>query len=1191
MWTPRRIGLLLLGFFTFFAVYAVYSRALGWLDGLPQLPVEKLPPKDGKGNQPVLPTRSDISPTEQKIIDAFGPNAAERSSVYAMKLVFMNGDMPVLIATGPLTSKPGSTKVSLVPFSMAVFGKAPPPHLRKPGETVEISTFHADKAILEYDQSIYTPQDMSKAKLVRMELVSDPEEALPDKRRGMVHITNNQRSSDPNQMLVIRTPGPMFYRDVKALKNPDSGPDVWTDAPVEVVDRNNLPHPFGQPSPETAAARGAELRDPAAVSEILLARRLPPPTLTGVGMKIFFEQEKPASAPKAEKKPGSGASGVRRIELTEKVLINLWVDSSTSLSPEPNPPGKPAAAKSANPLAVVEPPPAAAAVVGGLLDGVQTVKHFNRALLQIETLGPFAYDAATNIARFDVIAQANPDVPNDVQVSRVLPSGGQHNLFSEVLEIKFAGAPTAGPTPAPAKPAESTSGPAFEKLHAWTTTPGRFLSFTMSSEPTGQQPQAHPEGPNRRVTQPDQLIAFGEDLVYDQPLGRTILQGSPLYVLRDRNVLKAGEPLTRQKGTLVMEPGPDKTTMMTVNGPGQLEIFDAEAGAVTLQASWEKSLEQVKERIENREVDVLTFKMNSKIEDKRADYWLKGNTIKLWLEGNNNDKSPKPQGSNQPLPRHVQSVGDVTAHATDFDVEQADQLNMFFKDGVRPTAASVPPASPAVPGAPLPRSDSATPQAANPTTPTPSQPANAPSRQKPPMKMTARLIDTYILRMPPTSTDSKGGGVRYELESVHCEDRVSVHQDPTEADKPRGVDILGQTLDVKQFPQGSQLRVVGNEEKPGEVHYENISIIGPNVFIDQLHNRTKVEGRGVLQMPSNSDFNGNELAQQEDVKIFWRDGMDFAGALKNAEFRGKVVATQGESWVTCHRMLVGFDRPIYFNQMKKPGEPASGNKENAKIQSVRCEPAPGDALEDGMRSNHVYFNEVKHDPITNAVVKSQLLQAEELTLTAHGKDREQYNKVFAYGQGVVRIWQLGQKDWEAPANPDKPMPSGTLVSAPKKEQDEEEKLTVVEYGKRMTVDDKKTFQEAVFHDNITVIHVPTKDPNANFKLHQLPPGSMLLKCVNTLKVSAHRPPNAKPTQSMFAEGNAYIRTDEYEGWGETIEYDGRWIILKGNATAPARIMSRFKNTESSGGVIRLDRTNNNVQVNNGVSGQIQSPKK
>src|SRR5262249_35068560 len=138
------------------------------------------------------------------------------------------------------------------------------------------------------------------------------------------------------------------------------------------------------------------------------------------------------------------------------------------------------------PLGPADPPGAAAGVVGGLMHAALVARQLEKALLQIETLGPFAYDVEKNVARFDVLPQANPNLLNDVQVTRPPARGGQTRLFSQVLEIEFHGPPT-GQQPAPQPGEAEAAGPTFKKLHAWTHTPGRYL--TVSAE--GEQLEAY----------------------------------------------------------------------------------------------------------------------------------------------------------------------------------------------------------------------------------------------------------------------------------------------------------------------------------------------------------------------------------------------------------------------------------------------------------------------------------------------------------------------------------------------------------------------------------------------------------------------------------------------------------------------------------------------------------------------------
>ena len=73
--------------------------------------------------------------------------------------------------------------------------------------------------------------------------------------------------------------------------------------------------------PTPKEAKGDELRHETVVARILQGLQPPPPTVTAVGMKVYCEPEKPGAA--SAKKGSAGFSGVRKIELLEKVLINV----------------------------------------------------------------------------------------------------------------------------------------------------------------------------------------------------------------------------------------------------------------------------------------------------------------------------------------------------------------------------------------------------------------------------------------------------------------------------------------------------------------------------------------------------------------------------------------------------------------------------------------------------------------------------------------------------------------------------------------------------------------------------------------------------------------------------------------------------------------------------------------------------
>jgi len=1242
VWTPRRVLLLLGGILFFGGVYGVYARFLGWLDGLPQLPPAMLAKDEDGPAPPVAP----VSPTVQRLIEAFGPNCPESrdDKVYETRLEFRTGESSVVLASGPPPANPNSNRVTLTPFSLAVFGKPKPTHLRQPGEAVEISTFHADKAILEFDRLIHSPTDMNKAKLLRLELISEPELAVPDKRRGLVHVTNNQRSADPNRQIVLNTPGPVFYRDPKNVETkPAAGPDIWTDAAIALVDKYNLPRAGAAFAPATAAASGPELRVAAAVPEILLGQRLPPPTVTAVGMRIYLETDDKTPGKPAPKKAQGGTGGVRRIELLERVLFNLWVDPRQGMLSTAGPaankaaPGQPPVAV----VATADPPSATAAVVGGPFVGVQVLSRLNKALLQVETLGPFAYDVEKSLARFDVLPRADTDQPNDVQVYRILPRGGSQELFSQVLEIEFDG-PLTGERPkdevrpAAPKPAAPNpdGGPAFKRLHAWTYTPKRLLTVSSSDrDEYGQNTGG--------------LLAYGQDLVHEQAANYTTLRGAPLHVRRSNpprpgdkpgvskpggtHVLMAGTP--DAPATLVMKPDdtPDKAMTATVHGPGRIELFDSGSGGNTVHATWQTSFAQTKEFIQHRELDLYTFTDGAKFEDTSADYWLKGRVLKLWLEGGG--KAGGKAGGSQPLPHRLQAVGQVTSHSTDIEVEHADHLNVLFRDGIAPLAPARA-ATPAPVAAPLPTPVIAK-ATAGPAPKSAAAPPPEPAKPKPPMRLWARVIDTWVVRYPvppvpraAAPADRPGeGSMKYDLEKARCEGPVGthpiVHQDPDAPEKPRGLDIFGQVLLVDHTPDGSVMTVTGTEQTLAQVHHEGTSILGPKVVIDQLLNRVEVEGRGSLVMPAGSDLNGGELKPPAppkagvvaadarppaEVVVHWRDEMKFSGADRRAEFIGKVRALQGDSYVICHTMQVVFDRPIYFNQVRRPNDPPpkaatprpatkdGKDANNPKIEIVYCYPAPEEAKDEPAGANVVIYSEVTRDP-TGRVAKAQHVTARSLTMKAQERDArgEPYQQVEGEGPGTVRIWQAGQKDAAGPGAPPPPPPAAQPgvarppTPAPAKEPETEMKLTIVHFGNRMVVKDKaKIYQEGVFYDTIEVIHAPADSPTEQIDKHRLPHGAVRLTCANKLVVSTYRKdPAAPPVQSMYAYGNAYIRSDDYDGWGETVTSDGRFVVLYGSGDALARIYSRFKGNENTGRKITYDRMSGGYGVEGSSGATIQ----
>jgi lipopolysaccharide export system protein LptA len=424
---------------------------------------------------------------------------------------------------------------------------------------------------------------------------------------------------------------------------------------------------------------------------------------------------------------------------------------------------------------------------------------------------------------------------------------------------------------------------------------------------------------------------------------------------------------------------------------------------------------------------------------------------------------------------------------------------------------------------------------------------------------------------------------------------------------------------IDHAAEGSILTVHGWTNRPGEVHHEGTSLIGPWIKIDQVHNLAVIEGRGSMAVPATTDLAGNTLRQPEPIVIHFRDGMTFKGALRTAEFFGKVSVSQGDAGLTCHTMRVIFDRPVYFTSWRAEGGPSNTRsapsrpnsvaapspaaeslrvpqggavaaavpeREAPRIESVHCYPCPADSAEH-FRETLVYFHQIDRDPQTGRLLRQQMLEAQELTLLAQARDHEQgapYRFLEAHGPGVVRIWGLGVNETLG-SSPLTAAEQSSAVSPPAEMQ-----LTVVHFSRRMIAKDKgRTYREATFYDNVQLIHVPTEDPHLEIKRPELPPRAVLLTCQSRLVVWTYRRGTDPPRQHMHAYGNAYLQSEEYAGAGEVIKNDGKLVTFEGSGATPARIRRRYRGDEQTAQRIIYDRATQQFTVEGSLGGAILAP--
>lgn len=103
------------------------------------------------------------------------------------------------------------------------------------------------------------------------------------------------------------------------------------------------------------------------------------------------------------------------------------------------------------------------------------------------------------------------------------------------------------------------------------------------------------------------------------------------------------------------------------------------------------------------------------------------------------------------------------------------------------------------------------------------------------------------------------------------------------------------------------------------------------------------------------------------------------------------------------------------------------------------------------------------------------------------------------------------------------------------------------------------------------MHVPADHIDAAPDRNKLPAGSMRLQCAERLVVSSHKKPGQPTVQRLDGYGNAYIRSDQYDGWGESVSSDGPLVTLRGGMSTLALITNRYDNTRTSGQVLVYNR--------------------
>ncbi len=878
-----------------------------------------------------------------------------------------------------------------------------------------------------------------------------------------IRVRNNRRTAARDDDLLVEIhPGPVYFDEPRHL--------IWTNDDVRLWDYQSKPKP-------------AEIK--------------------GHGMEMELQVDGPAPGPRApagRKARGDSITGVKSIVLHSGVSMSLYVDGQS---------GFPGGARGQ---------PAGPAP--GKRPGADAAAAPEKAHVVITAPGKFRYDVFKDydLARFDVAEDADGRSPQDVIAKRLHESLGKADqLVCKHLELRLRRKDGAG------------GGASVE------ASPERNLEIET----------AHATGPDGLVvltSDVENLSARGCDFFYDAPKMLTVLKGQPMMEAdKDHNVIRARELRIEDHKPDAAGGKPYQTA--TALGPGTVDLIDKNANPYrkVMRASWRDTLVSTKDGA----FDLLVFTGAASFLDYERNQTLDAETLKVWLQPKEAGPSPAaaapgaPPREPAPRPDHLEAIGNVTAHSSEMNVHDSGQLRVWFKDvpaeprlpgGATPaTLTSRTPAgavvAPAGTPLPLPRGPAVVREAAPvpgargpgpgglPAVAGPAKPAEPPR----PIDLSARSVEARVLR----------AGDRNVLDGLWCQGAVRVKQAPAKSDE-KGVDIEGAELQMNAHPEGNVLVVRGDSEQQelAQLRMDKIYIVGPEVNIDQAVNKVWVNGAGVMQMESKTNFQGNELEKPVPLEVHWSKSMLFDG--NYAEFHGSIQAEQENAHLACQRLEVHFDRAISLKEGARGDQPPARVRYLVCDRSVRVdeETKVGDKV-------------VKYQSLTGTWVTMRALEPDDDAPPAPavpGKPAaapNAGNEVQASGPGTVRILQAGGTDAPAPAAraPAPAVPAGGKPA-------EETKLTYVSFEARMYANSRKN--KAVFYENVRVLNFPCDNPlvpiDFDTFLEQMPAGGMYLRC-DQMEVLNRPVTGGKGQQEMTATGHVVVQSKDFTGNAAKVTYN------------------------------------------------------
>ncbi len=766
------------------------------------------------------------------------------------------------------------------------------------------------------------------------------------------------------------------------------------------------------------------------------------------------KHDAPMIEAKKKKEPSSntvhGITGVRKITLKGWVKMNLYVDSSSVFLSAPA--DKKKAKKKKNPQ--------------------------ERSHVQIKTHGPFVYDMETDVAQFKIPEQKGGllSQPEYVKVTRTnprskLPPGEPDDyLHCDHLVLQFRRRDS--------KKQQKKANDGALNLQIETATA------------TGSLP-----GSVVLVSNSEKLVAQGNYLFYHAHEKRTVLRGPKMDVLKDGNRIYA-----RELRIIEQEQG----QKMTAIGPGKLLLTKKKGTEGAINATWSHTLTSAKDP--TGKMEIIHLVGNASFGDVQNEQSLRADDLTLWLEPKpktNKSKKQSDEKSDAYQPKRVIAIGHVQAHTPEVNIYDTSRFEIHFEDAPQKAKAKVEEKQPIAKPIPPPGAYTLPPVKPK-TLPTP--PALKKKEEKPakkkknPIYLRARTVEAYVYRL----------NGKNELDHLQSEGSVHVQQAPEKAGE-NGVDIKGDHLHLKHHPEGNILKVKSDTDDLARLVMGQITILGPQVTIDQVRNQAYVFRDGAMTIESETDFQGRKLKKSAPLTIHWKKSMFFDG--NSATFYGDIQADQNNSLLTCEVLRVVFDKRVSL----KRGDSSKG----AKVHHLLCEKAV--QVEDSLVEKGKF-------------VKSQRLRGFEVSYD------NKAGVVRAKGPGDVRIIQI---------EPDKAKAAKSKMPF---------KMTYVMYHRRMYANDQSNTVK--FYSNVRVLYSPVANRHVEVNLAKvlagnIPDGAMYIRS-DVLELYRRPKAQGKPNQELNATGRVSVRAREFYGTADKMTYNEEkdQVIFEGGTGSTATLFKR-----------------------------------